>query len=73
MYSLVYTEKYHPLLGIRLKPSCEPVELSSQQMDQDFEAEAANIEPVPAPAAAGTAWQCPNVACKGSEGVSEGD
>jgi hypothetical protein len=25
MYSLGYTEKYHPLLGIRLKPSCEPV------------------------------------------------
>ncbi len=44
----------------------EPVELSSQQMDQDFEAEAANIEPVPAPAAAGTAWQFPNFACKGS-------
>jgi hypothetical protein len=44
----------------------EPVELSSQQMDQDFEAEAANIEPVPGPAAAGTAWQCPNFACKGS-------
>lgn len=44
----------------------EPVELSLQQMDQDFEAEAANIEPVPAPAAVGTAWQCPNFACKGS-------
>jgi hypothetical protein len=29
-------------------------------------AEAANIEPVLAPAAAGTAWQCPNIACKGS-------
>ena len=36
------------------------------EMDQDFEAEAANIEPVPAPAAVGTAWKCPNFACKGS-------
>ena len=25
MYSLGYTEIYHPLLGIRLKPSCEPI------------------------------------------------
>jgi hypothetical protein len=25
MDSLVHTETYHPLLGIRLKPSCEPV------------------------------------------------
>ena len=35
-------------------------------MDQDFEAEAANIEPVPAPAAAGCARTSPAKAVKGS-------
>ena len=64
--SSVKTHKRKFKATVSIPDVVEPVELSSQQMDQDFEAEAANIEPVPAPAAVGTAWQCPNFACKGS-------
>ncbi len=67
---MVKTHKRKFKATVSIPDVVEPVVLSSQQMDQDFEAEAAklgaNIEPVPAPAAAGTAWQCPNFACKGS-------
>ena len=64
--SSVKTHKRKFKATVSITDVVEPVELSSQQMDQDFEAEVANIEPVPAPAAVGTAWQCPNFACKGS-------
>ncbi len=53
--SSVKTHKRKFKATVSIPDVVEPVELSSQQMDQDFEAEEANIEPVPAPAAAGSA------------------
>ena len=52
--SSVKTHKRKFKATVSIPDVVEPVELSSQQINQDLEAEAANIEPVPAPAAAGS-------------------
>ena len=71
--SSVKTHKRKFKATVSIPDVVEPVELSSQQMDQDFEAEAANIEPVPAPAAAGSARTSPAKAVKVSAKETDGN